>query len=448
MAAFYANLTAAAWEIIVNEAAPELTVFSYLDDRLIVGTSACAFEAAIAATLQLDRALGPSLNVNKSFRSQAGGRLQAVGPLLNGFLLSSAAISYLGIDLIVRCPHAGTRARAATRVNSIKQRCKLIRVLSSAQRGNLVADAISSLWLQAGTLLSKQQTADVVSATADALRGCKRAGQVQNHSRPAEHLIFSPGAYRSHPAVAAIYACMQQAVRFFTRHPDMLDRWHLLWAMQSRFRIGPFAQARWALDELGMKWLSSTTVQLATPLAQPDDLQRWDFQACIVSADKPLFWHNLRDLLRKALWATEAARRPKDFDGAEFGVDAKSLSSIRKAPGGTTLMSAGQWTSVRLHRAGKVAVPTCVRCGEQPETLGHRLWLCPKDADLRASLARHLVVPVCYRELPACLRRAALIPANTWLVPSDANHIVSYLYAVSRRATLGLLRTHRDLVDE
>ena len=58
---------------------------------------------------------------------------------------------------------------------------------------------------------------------------------------------------------------------------------------------------------------------------------------------------------------------------------------------------------------------TCIRCGHEFESLEHRLWHCPANAQRLATLkasvspAVRILIP---EGLPNCLRRCALIPKH------------------------------------
>eukprot|EP00959_Pyramimonas_sp_CCMP1952_P440216 9216142-Pyramimonas_sp.AAC.1 len=44
-----------------------------------------------------------------------------------------------------------------------------------------------------------------------------------------------------------------------------------------------------------------------------------------------------------------------------------------------TVVSGGQWTRERQRAQGYAAEPLCRRCGREPGTLLHRVWLCPAN---------------------------------------------------------------------
>ena len=124
--------------------------------------------------------------------------------------------------------------------------------------------------------------------------------------------------------------------------------------------------------------------------------------------------HNVRDLLRTALWRRVATERPKDYEGASDGVD-HHYDHIRSQPAGPTLLSAGAWTRQRRHAAAFESAPTpmCARCGVEVETLEHRLWHCTENHGRLTALLGLLFPPMRAKtphDLPNCLRRCGIVP--------------------------------------
>ena len=155
LSAFYCNLVAAAWERQVLRAGPQLSAFTYLDDRPSIGDDALQFESALQASDDLDKALGPALNMDNCQRALAGGRadvLSRVGPLLQRFTVAPV-LKYMGIDI-------GVRGRALPvakeRVKCVHRKCQAVLQLPSVVRSDLAGDAVIALWLQGGTALSEQ----------------------------------------------------------------------------------------------------------------------------------------------------------------------------------------------------------------------------------------------------------------------------------------------------
>ncbi|CAK0878928.1 unnamed protein product, partial [Prorocentrum cordatum] len=68
MACILCNLTSIMWHLAVERAVPTATLFSYIDDRFILAHSWQELADALAATREIDRAIGPDLNVPKCAR--------------------------------------------------------------------------------------------------------------------------------------------------------------------------------------------------------------------------------------------------------------------------------------------------------------------------------------------------------------------------------------------
>ena len=103
LSAFFCNLVAAAWERQVRRVGSELSVFTFLDDRIIIASDCQQFEDAMLVSDRFDEALGSSLNMSKCRRAVAGGRsrlLDRVGPQLQRFE-TAHVLRYMGIDLCV-----------------------------------------------------------------------------------------------------------------------------------------------------------------------------------------------------------------------------------------------------------------------------------------------------------------------------------------------------------
>ena len=130
-------------------------------------------------------------------------------------------------------------------------------------------------------------------------------------------------------------------------------------------------------------------------------------------------------------------RRPKDFDGAQFGVRADFARYLYQLQCGPALLTAGSWTAIRLHLAGRLTSPLCQRCFSCPETKDHRHWYCDDNFDLLQPLLDKypdLRVDL----LPACLRRCGLIPH--YIFAPWARDVALYLVAVAERATTVLAK--------
>ena len=114
---------------------------------------------------------------------------------------------------------------------------------------------------------------------------------------------------------------------------------------------------------------------------------------------------------------------------------------------GPALLSAGQWTKKLLFIFKKEADDLCVRCGEAPEHLQHRLWDCKCNATHRAAL--NAAVPRASGfpgTLPPTTARTGVAPKGwTQLRRTEYAALLDYLWCVSADATTALARDFRDL---
>ena len=74
-----------------------------------------------------------------------------------------------------------------------------------------------------------------------------------------------------------------------------------------------------------------------------------------------LFEHEVRDAARRAEWAAAAARRPRDMDGVQAGIDRGATTALLSGRGGRrglspyergtlrTIICGGQWSRDRRH---------------------------------------------------------------------------------------------------
>ena len=135
LACTFCNLTAIAWLFAARSAVPNCIPFSYLDDRLVLTRSWRDLNKVLEATHAVDLALGPVLNLSKSFCSlvvQKGQR--RFGPPRN--LLKDIKFvpnfKYLGVDIC--CHSRAKRPVATSRAADYADRMQLIQSLPSSQR--------------------------------------------------------------------------------------------------------------------------------------------------------------------------------------------------------------------------------------------------------------------------------------------------------------------------
>ena len=125
-------------------------------------------------TQKVDRTLGPELNLKKcslAYAKPMGEKLWKVPKGLLKGLKFTSAFKYLGIDILVN--RNQRRSTAARRVKDFVERCGFIAKLPVKQRGPLTCDAVSSMWLAAGTTCTIRQASCLVGHTARALHGGK-----------------------------------------------------------------------------------------------------------------------------------------------------------------------------------------------------------------------------------------------------------------------------------
>ena len=141
------------------------------------GTGAAATEV----TTRVIAVLGPSINSGKSYLSTAAppGRVLGRPPATLRHIPLVRTFRYLGVDIVTG---PASRPSAARRARDFEDRMGLIRAASFRQRGALVMDGCSSLWLAAGTCLTKSQLTRAVSAGARALASTA-ASQASQRSR-------------------------------------------------------------------------------------------------------------------------------------------------------------------------------------------------------------------------------------------------------------------------
>ena len=148
---------------------------------------------------------------------------------------TAGVIPYLGIDLVFKA-NGSNRQQLAKRLLDFGARCHLIRCLPPVSRPRAVSDAVSALWLAAGTTLSPSQYGDLTSQAAAALRGRTFGGATNLRSCTVEHLI-GPAAHRTHPLMAGLYCWVLQVDRMRAYISDA--QWADLWSVKDCCRIGP-----------------------------------------------------------------------------------------------------------------------------------------------------------------------------------------------------------------
>jgi len=402
LATFFANLLSALWEMHVQGMA-EVELLSYLDDRIILTHDVRRLTAALKATEEFDAHFGVRLNYNKSFFSSTRNKLSPP-PSLSARFKSVSQITYLGVDVILA--GTGSRPRAKERLEQLGVRCNLITKLAGPIRGKLVADAVSSLWMDGGTWYTKTELSHATSRTAMALRG-HNEGYAGNRCRDVEHML-AHRPHRTHPLMAAMVSSIRLVSQLTAIEQwDSID-WHTLWHHRHRARSGPLAQTWQHFKNTYVTWDSPLEVAYRSPgvsLTCKVELHLGD-------AQKAKHWHDVRELLRTALWNNIALARPKDFLGLASGISYREpIQDLFHTVGAPSVLCGGMWTMMNAYLAGLSDDDTCPRCFSAPETTEHRLWECPCGKHERDELMKALP-GLDFTTLPNCLRRCGLPPVN------------------------------------
>ena len=231
LACILCNLTAAAWHKQCEAADPSAKLFTYLDDRFALTSSWKQLEAILLATAELDKALGPSLNILKCACGALGKRRRSVRPCPPAYQLNhipmKASFRYLGIDLVLK--KAANKPVASRRVATFRARCSIVRSLPRQQRGIGVADAVAALWNDGGYAYTRAQTDSMVSASFFALAGNAKPGTLQRRSRAMAH-VLGPGLHLTHPGVAQAYSNIRQLLRMIASGRLRPEEWAHLWS--------------------------------------------------------------------------------------------------------------------------------------------------------------------------------------------------------------------------
>ena len=265
LATFFCNLTSLAWHRTVQRTIGNHggKHFSFLDDRLALVHSWAAVGDVLRATQALDLALGPDLNIRKCVRGVACrpgiSRRVTSDPSDPGLtaIPRASTFKYLGSDVNLSCSSADNkRPVAKKRCRDFADRCAFIRVLGRRQRPAAVADAMSSLWLAGGVLLSKSQLQKCITQAFYALAGNKCSdGQLKRRSRAIAH-VLGPGPHVTYAPSALIYCWMRNLWRSLLSGRLEPAIWQQRWARRRGSVGGPIHQPHDALKFLGISWVA------------------------------------------------------------------------------------------------------------------------------------------------------------------------------------------------
>ena len=153
--------------------------------------------------------------------------------------------------------------------------------------------------------------------------------------------------------------------------------------------------------------------------------------------------HCLRGFLQQAVAAKEAARVPFHFGDlrsgwSELPAVRRHSHSLRHVSGGPNVLSAAHWSAWKEWKCGYSASALCPRCGMKNETYGHRIWRCPANDIFLQWLASNMRSPPRFDELPSCLARCAIAPANCALPPEDIILVQQYVIMVNQQGAAAL----------
>ncbi|CAK0828910.1 unnamed protein product, partial [Prorocentrum cordatum] len=331
VACFLCNLTSIMWHLAVERAVPTAALFSCVGGRFILARSWQELANALAATREIDRAIGPDLNVPKC-------------------------------------------ARELFHYGQFRKRVDVIKISPQTQRGAGVADAVVALWCDGGYAFTKTQMSDAAAVAAVSFMGNASPGRVGRRSRDLAHLL-GPGAHRTHLTCAAVYTAIRMFYRVVLANIVPLSVWRSSWAQRRRHKFGPFTLLDRACRALGIEWHAATSFKSThyaftfsirpELLAQAD---RRDYPRLRKPARVDARLHDLCVFLRRCLAEREAARRPKDFGGLHQG-----FSEVRGARehmfgaqlhyGGPALTTGGIWTSLsKTRNPNHDGDEICVRC--------------------------------------------------------------------------------------
>ena len=220
--------------------------------------------------------------------------------------------------------------------------------------------------------------------------------------------MLSFKAHRTHPRLAAMISTLRLVAQLTALTQWDSIRWDELWARRFRARSGPLAQSWHHFRYTSVTW--DTPLEVAH--RSPGKTLTCKVELHINKSQQAAYWHDVRELLRTALWNKIAIDRPKDFSGLEDGIGFReTIQSMFHTKGAPSVLCGGMWTMMNAYLANLSDESICPRCFLEPETTEHRLWECPCGKQERDELLETLP-GLDYTQLPNCLRRCGLPPAN------------------------------------
>ena len=159
-------------------------------------------------------------------------------------------MKYLGIELLTRFR---VRSKVAeSRFQSFNTRLSFIRALPPSQRDIVVCDAVSSLYLDGGVILTRTQLRLMVAKAATTLM-CASGSKCRFRSRLAARLV-GVGCHRTHPAAAAVMASLRRLWRQVCSGCFARQAWEDIYYARRRSVTGTGRQLLAACREFGISW--------------------------------------------------------------------------------------------------------------------------------------------------------------------------------------------------
>ena len=230
-------------------------------------------------------------------------------------------------------------------------------------------------------------------------------------------------AHRVHPWAASIYHAFLVAHRMLSKRLALRVLFTEIWRHDSR-SFGPVRRLKKAVQELAARWNQPFVITT-----------RQGHQINLLSQDTDKFKHDLREILRQALWRRDRAynNRQDMSGGGVLAYDANTVllrsgDSLPNKPGNKkfaigkplslfehtclrNIITGAVRTQLRLFKAHVVSTPVCAHCDMQVnEDAEHLFWRCPSWANMRKPFVDKYsgILDV----LPPCARQCGLLPQS------------------------------------
>ncbi|CAK0892726.1 unnamed protein product, partial [Prorocentrum cordatum] len=135
----------------------------------------------------------------------------------------------------------------------------------------------------------------------------------------------------------------------------------------------PIAATQWDTDA-GKSWL--------IPAREDEDFKK-------LNADYSEIFNDINSSVDRVLWTRASKHEAGDdlHSGGDFSTIKQENRRLARREQyseialNTVVTTGGQWTRTRMLAAGYEVPPTCPRCGEQDESLFHRIWTCAANCN-------------------------------------------------------------------